>query len=630
MGDVHEEIREILNSLKGLESFACDDCMELMKKLCSVYWEHEESRGVICEVLTDENSEEIFMKALTELSGKGLMKDNSVWFPAYYVLNAVWNFSDASLQLAKALGKVGLIKYLLTILKHEPYRERFKQQNVHYLLKASLSILHNVAKAPANRQLFRSENAMETVIPYMSIKDNFLKVVAIMLLGYIIDESEAELIMDKSNAISIMVGMLNKAIENGRYKGFTAEELTEALSLIATSEKNKQKIHDEGAVPIMVQLMRSGKSKEQRFAAKVVWQISFDEEIRTVLQKDEELLQQLEELSSSQDKDVATVAEGALWVINNKGSEKSRQNQAVKDGGVCTNHIMISYQWDYQDVLIQVKDRLKVGLFLPLQTTISLEHAASSLLAAATRPALAQRTSGRHAVPPDSLALPDAAARTRQSQGFRVWMDVEQMEGSTLQAMAEAVENAAVVLVCCSQKYKESPSCRTEAEYTFQLHKPVIPLMMERKYRPDGWLGIIVGAKLWMDFGTKTNFEQNFNKLVKELHGRGRDSEGDTMDGPVKSTASSSLSATLGQPRGAAAEKLQAWGPSDVARWLTESGLESCLALFSSYDGRLLLRLLEIRKESPEFFFRSLKRDMGFSSMREILIFVDAVEKLEL
>ncbi|XP_032809682.1 uncharacterized protein LOC116942174 [Petromyzon marinus] len=575
MGDIQEEIREILNSLKGLESFACDECMELMKQLCSVYWEHEESRGVICDVLTDENSEEIFMKALLELSGKGLMKDNSVWFPAYYVLNAVWNFSDASLQLAKALGKVGLIKYLLTILKHEPYRERFKQQNVHYLLKASLSILHNVAKAPANRQLFRSENAMETVIPYMSIKDNFLKVVAIMLLGYIIDESEAELIMDKSNAISIMVGMLNKAIENGRYKGFTAEELTEALSLIATSEKNKQKIHDEGAVPIMVQLMRSGKSKEQRFAAKVVWQISFDEEIRTVLQKDEELLQQLEELSSSQDKDVAAVAEGALWVINNKGSEKSRQNQAVKDGGACTNHIMISYQWDYQAVLIQVKDRLK-------------------------------------------------------SQGFRVWMDVEQMEGSTLQAMAEAVENAAVVLVCCSQKYKESPSCRTEAEYTFQLHKPVIPLMMERKYRPDGWLGIIVGAKLWMDFGTNTNFEQNFNKLVKELHGRGRDSEGDTMDGPVKAAASSSLSATLVQPRGAAIEKLQAWGSTDVARWLTESGLESCLALFSSYDGRLLLRLLEIRKESPEFFFRSLKRDMGFSSMREILIFVDAVEKLEL
>ena len=38
--------------------------------------------------------------------------------------------------------------------------------------------------------------------------------------------------------------------------------------------------------------------------------------------------------------------------------------------------------------------------------------------------------------------------------------------GSVLEAMAEAVEKAAVVLVCLTQKYKESPNCRT-GECTF-------------------------------------------------------------------------------------------------------------------------------------------------------------------
>jgi len=33
--------------------------------------------------------------------------------------------------------------------------------------------------------------------------------------------------------------------------------------------------------------------------------------------------------------------------------------------------------------------------------------------------------------------------------------------GSVLEAMALAVEKAVVVIVCLSQKYKESPSCRT-------------------------------------------------------------------------------------------------------------------------------------------------------------------------
>jgi male-specific lethal 1 len=45
--------------------------------------------------------------------------------------------------------------------------------------------------------------------------------------------------------------------------------------------------------------------------------------------------------------------------------------------------------------------------------------------------------------------------------GYKAWIDVEQMEGSTLQAMAEAVENSCVVLVCISERYKDSPNCRS-------------------------------------------------------------------------------------------------------------------------------------------------------------------------
>ena len=33
--------------------------------------------------------------------------------------------------------------------------------------------------------------------------------------------------------------------------------------------------------------------------------------------------------------------------------------------------------------------------------------------------------------------------------------------GSTLEAMAKAVEKSSLVIICMTQKYKESPSCRT-------------------------------------------------------------------------------------------------------------------------------------------------------------------------
>ena len=57
-----------------------------------------------------------------------------------------------------------------------------------------------------------------------------------------------------------------------------------------------------------------------------------------------------------------------------------------------------------------------------------------------------------------------------------------------------------------------------EAEYTYQLHKDVIPMMMDDKYRPDGWLSFIVGYKFWIDLSEKHKLNSNVTKLVKKLN----------------------------------------------------------------------------------------------------------------
>ena len=55
----------------------------------------------------------------------------------------------------------------------------------------------------------------------------------------------------------------------------------------------------------------------------------------------------------------------------------------------------------------------------------------------------------------------------------------------------------------------------SEAEYAFRLKKRIIPLCMEQGYRPDGWLGLVIGAKIVYDFSAKYLFD-NKNKM-KEL-----------------------------------------------------------------------------------------------------------------
>ena len=45
-------------------------------------------------------------------------------------------------------------------------------------------------------------------------------------------------------------------------------------------------------------------------------------------------------------------------------------------------------------------------------------------------------------------------AKSMRERGFRVWVDTEMMSGSTLDAMAAAVEGAHCVLICITERYK--------------------------------------------------------------------------------------------------------------------------------------------------------------------------------
>ena len=112
--------------------------------------------------------------------------------------------------------------------------------------------------------------------------------------------------------------------------------------------------------------------------------------------------------------------------------------------------------------------------------------------------------------------------RCLEANGYKVWMDVDQIKGSILEAMAKAVENAAVVLICISQRYKDSKNCKYEAEYAYQQGKQIIPLMMQRNYSPDGWLGMILGANYWHNFYTREAFSRSMEDLVRQLGQKGK------------------------------------------------------------------------------------------------------------
>ncbi len=102
------------------------------------------------------------------------------------------------------------------------------------------------------------------------------------------------------------------------------------------------------------------------------------------------------------------------------------------------------------------------------------------------------------------------------NDGYNVWIDLEQMHGSILVAMAQGVDDSDIILYCVTEKYSQSLNCQKEAEYAFIQQKIMIPLLLQSKYKPTGWLGLLLGASLYIDF-TKNDFTQNYEKLKREI-----------------------------------------------------------------------------------------------------------------
>ena len=85
-----------------------------------------------------------------------------------------------------------------------------------------------------------------------------------------------------------------------------------------------------------------------------------------------------------------------------------------------------------------------------------------------------------------------------------------------MQAMADAVENSEFIMMCMSDSYKRSVYCQAEAEYAFRCKRHLLPVIVRQGYRADGWLGLIIGSRIYVDFG-RLEFQNGCELLLKEI-----------------------------------------------------------------------------------------------------------------
>ena len=489
-----------------------------------------------------------------------------------YALSTIQNFTDFHDGFCLASAQDGVVLTCMENIKridqeNDDWQSEDEESETFLILDACIGILHNISRRLRDRQWFA--NSDETLLYFAKVKVAGIAAPALLCLAYLVNEETNHLISADKDLLRFIKTILDEAwkAEDRRSNGFSAKELAEGLSHLAVNDNNKQILGCEGAIRVLTSTLQTSSDDEERAsAAKALWMLAFDDSNKDIIREGDGTVDILRTLHHNQNAEVQKAAAGALWEIEGK-TARDKADKTKEGSG---NHVMISYQWDAQDVLVQVKNQL-------------------------------------------------------QANGYRVWMDLEQMGGSTLDAMAKAVENAAVVLICVSQRYKESPNCRSEAEYAYQLRKDIIPLMMQKNYKADGWLGMLLGTKLWIGFQSKHTIDSGVAKLVRELAGRGKDV--DHTDGPPEAVIRTTEATTLTkQPSG---PDVAGWTNEDVKKWLKKIGLaQVCDKDMAEFTGQTLIELQELRGECPDYFYKCLERTFQLKNMFHVLKFRKELDKL--
>lgn len=428
--------------------------------------------------------------------------------------------------------------------------------------------------------------------------------------------------LEQSRKITDTIQQVRGALSAADKKmdGFTASELVDGLKKLASHPRNSEVIMQKGVMVSLKKMLSSGSDDEKISAARLIWVLAFNDRNKDEITKvHQEVITILVEMRSQQEnKNLRNVAAGALWLIEGKSSRVRRRREIKKkkpkkkktdqplelpkhmsmpqpvssddddeeqvresmsssddDEGTTTNtskHVMISYQWFYQKLMIRIKSSL-------------------------------------------------------EERGFRVWMDVVEMGGSTLQKMADAVEKADVVLVGLSQRYKDSVSCRTEAEYAYKCNTDVIPLLLERDYKPDGWLGAILGTKFYFDFTNLGQFDATFMSLQKELGNRGRLTIPELKAKGIEINEASLKTSLTPTSSSNTQINFVEWNMQQVQDWVSKRIYKKIKS--KDLDGRGLSFLKRLKGEAPEFFYRHLSEQMQLRNLNDLLTFVQALEELE-
>ena len=681
-----DAVMQVFHSLEDMTDLR--SMYETGKQLSRLYFDCHQYRVELAEYLTNHEYPAFASKMMKKLNNMGVFKNDNIWFSSFYFYNTTWNFSEIWPDFATALANAGLPNLLNLNIGHQPYLDNLPSKNVYYLVKASLSIIHNIARVPGNVHCFSSD-AVKSALTNKFLRDEeFLRCISDLCLAYIVNDNDINLMTQfingaPPNNTSVLQGLLDhvvtaKSSEKRRCHGFQVSELLSALATLAVNDGIKPDI-------LSVYVTQSSERITITQLAK--------EAIEAATQSNPSLMVLRE----------AEEAVRLLWNLSldpratNSSSELNSQvgnwlTGLIKDGKFQSLPSHVAKALEAVSARLTTPSSVPVS---PGQGIFLISFAPVNRMAAVK---IAERLQAA-GLPVCTLEMPEPDNSLPDSSA--VGMSGLYSASASFAHWRKTIDSASIVVVCASEAYRLSPGCRHEIECirlglssqssisggdssVKQPIRHILPVYLQPKYKPTGWLGDLLAGQIVLDLSGRRDLDVGFENFIlqaQNLHAEVKQAIGSMMANDRKGSLSGmsagapshtnhvdgfipgslrnisneyvscttslgrdgSLPKGMAQPRGpfygpisgapspeaimrirksVVRQEVRTWSTNTVSQWLKFRGLGQILQVTGAFDGLLLSQLASMRFWAPEYFARSLQTELHLS-------FIDGLRLIE-
>ncbi|CAF1228996.1 unnamed protein product [Adineta ricciae] len=449
------------------------------------------------------------------------------------------------------------IQSLIRILEYKPFHQeiRVRRSNTETILIGlimnSLIVISDIYSLVCF--IRRETKLIEILLPLAETsKYNRISFLAYVILGGVLSDEHLKELKITTNICDYFFYMLEHAWNHPahHFQRASVPQLLRGFLNLAKNDIIQQKTADTNRIPLLINMC-----DQYPIVYDILWALSFNHDIQHQLRSNRKLMMELTRLKQELNNTaMCKITDGILW--NLKSIHEDRASLEKEDR--TTFDIMISYSHKDKLLCKQIYDELI-------------------------------------------------------NTGYRVWIDFDHLRGNVMDAMTQAIEQSNAIVICMSEEYRRSNYCRAEAHYAFQRQLKMVPILLEKHYRPDGWLLFLVGQLLYVDF-TKYEFARAMEMLFKELEAPIQQEHKvilieTTAPVDVINNDETTLLESSSLP-----DDISEWRQADVQNWLTELNLMQISRLLCDYNGSNLM---------------NLNRYLSTSEPQEILKFLqgDAIQK---